>query len=76
MKSAIDKEIEAELHNFEFDPANGIVHLDNYGETLEGWYYRFVETSTKNPISEYLGPYRDEDEVHKACLKAWENEDY
>jgi len=76
MKSAVDSKIEAELHNFEFDPAKGIVHTDDDGFTLEGWYYRFVETSTKNPIGGYYGPYRDEDEAHTACLKAWETEDY
>ena len=76
MESAIDKEIEAELHHFEFDPANGKVHHDVDGDLLEGWYYTFVKTKTKEPICNIRGPYRDQEEAHKACMQAWDNEDY
>ena len=76
MSTETDDEFEAALHHFEFDPANGKVFKDEYGDTLEGWYYQFVKISTKEPICGLYGPYPDQDGVEQACNEAWERGDY
>lgn len=68
----IDDKVEAALHHFE----SGKDFKDEYGDTLEGWYYQFVKISTQEPICGLYGPYSDQDEVEQACDEAWASGDY
>lgn len=59
----------ADIHHFDSTYKGKLI--DDDGDTLRGWYYQIVKND-KDPVTQLIGPYPDEEQCQNAAIKEYE----